>query len=562
MKKYITLLLLMFFCRMNLYGQVEITQLDHLNDSLATSQLIRFSFDTAGYYTVIYKSGSLYFTQSPKGRSEYTDYEEIRTKNDIIDVLADSTGKYFFPRNWVSHYGPSNGEVTMTPNKTSSRFATSIVDEGTINLFVCDSLVGEVTGLKSDYNFKYDNWCAISDTGVVIYYTYSKRKYRLFINHKVIDSSERAFKNMAVNDKSQYSYIKFEKKAVYLKTSDTTLGPFDTTAYDRIIYYCGIQNDGNYYYEMPGKIRNAWVINNKILFGQLDYLKFTGNGHYMYFYKEDTSVNSFQRFDMKNFDRALMGQKLPGNNEIKLINQSYRLNVDGKLLQLPYNKIEAPIIDSMGNYAYCGIRDFMMYRVVNGTEFSKPLSLYGVRPKTLYMGIKGDTYHIFTTDDSSYLYHNDRLLYSSSQANECIASLKRKLQRNPKGLRLQTGQIEYQGDMFKNYDCIKFSSWFTIESGGEYNIDPITGIEIHRKQMKAANQILKSGETNGHSYYIITGKDGCYNVFVDLRKVAVLKNDEIDGIDTVVSDQVYLDDNQFIFYSRQKGKICRYKIKL
>ncbi len=203
----------------------------------------------------------------------------------------------------------------------------------------------------------------------------------------------------------------------------------------------------------------------------------------------------------------------------------------------------------------------MMYRVVNGTELPKPLTRYGVRPKAVYMSIKGDTYHIFTKDDSSYLYHNNRLLYTALKGYKCIAFLKRKLRVNPKGLKLYPGQIEYNGKMFRDNDDIKFSSWFAPGSVSEYDIDPITGMEISREQTKSG-EILKSGEMNGHSYYIIAGKDGGYNIFVDFHKAAVLKNNEIDGIDAVVSDQVYLDEKQLIFYSRRKGKICRYKIKL
>jgi len=563
MKQYITLLLLTFFCRLYGYGQVEITHVGYLdNNSLVTSQLIHFSFDTTGYFKAIYKTDSFYFTQSPKGRRTYIGYDETRTKNDIVYVLTDSTGQYYMPRNWVSSYGPLDGQVWLTSNKRSSRFAISVAYTDLIRLYVHDSLVGQVKGNKFTYDFGYDNWCALSDTGVTIYYTYSKKKYRLFIDYKLIDSSERAFKNMAVNDKGQYSYIKYEKKAVYLKTSDTTLGPFDTAAYDRIIYYCGVQNDGSYYYEMPSEVRKVWVINNQIVYGQLDYLKFTGNGHYLYFYKEDTGVQSRQRLDMKNFDLYIWGQKPSDNNEIKLINHPYKMNLDGKTIQLPYNKIEAPVLDSMGNYAFCGIRDFMMYRVVNDTELPKPLSLYGVRPKTMYMGVKGDTYHMFTTFDSSYLYHNNKLLYTTSHRNECITFLKRKLQLNPKGLKLYTGQIEYRGEMFRDNDDVKFSSWFATGSESEYYIDPITGMDIRRVQITTDNQILKSGEMNGRSYYIITGKDGCYRIFVDLYLAAVLKKDEIDGMDAVVSDQVYLDEKQLIFYGRRKGKICRYKVTL
>ena len=563
MKQYITLLLITFFCRLYVYGQVEITHVGYLdNDSLVTSQLLHFSFDTTGYYKAIYKSDSFYFTQSPKGRSIYTDYDEIRTKNDIVYVLSDSTGQYYMPRNWASAYGPLHGQVTLTPNKQSSMFAISVAYTDLIRLFVHDSLVGQVKGKKLAYDFEYDNWCALSDTGVTIYYTYSKKKYRLFIDHKLIDSSEKAFKSMAVNDKGQYSYIKYDKKAVYLKTSDTTLGPFDTTAYDRISYYCGVQNDGSYYYELPGEVRNVWVINSRILYGQLDYLKFTGNGHYMYFYKEDTGVQSRQRLDMKNFDRSIWGQRPLNNNEIKLINHSYKLNLDGKTIELPYNKIEAPVIDSTGNYAFCGIRDFMMYRVVNGTELPRPLSQHGVRPKALYMGVKGDTYHVFTTLDSSYLYHNNKLLYAAPKGYECSSFLRKKLQQKPGKLKLYSGQIEYQGEMFRDNDDVKFSSWFAMGSESEYYVDPITGMDIRQVQTTADNQILKSGEMNGRSYYIITGKDGCYRVFVDFSLAAVLKKDDIDCIDPVVSDQVYLDEKQLIFYSRRKGKICRYKVTL
>ncbi len=563
MKLYLVLVLLVC-CRCNRsWGQVEITSLSYLNENSSLKGELRyFTFDTSGYFVAVYESDSFQVIRPKEETLSFATYDEIREKDDFVQLFTNTSGQYYKLKNSTALLGPYKGELDFILNRTSTKLAFTTKNNGLISLYLGDSLVSKVKGRKLEYNFGYGNWCALSDTGLAIYYIYADHKYRLFINHTQIDSSDRAFKNIGVNDYGDYSYIRFDKKGVYLKTRDTILGPFDSFAYDRIIYYRSIQNDGSYYYEMPGEKRDRWVINNRVINVCPDYLTLTKNGHYMYFYKDDIVSGARQPLDMKNFDLAIMGVPIRGKNEIAIVNNLYKLNIDGKICQLPYNKIEEPVLDTMGNYAFCGVREFYMYRIVNGMERPKPLSKYGIRPRIVKMDAHGSTYHVFNTDDSAYLYHDKILVHAASDEEGCVSFLKQKFQCHPEAIMLSAQGVEYRGGIFNEGNIRKTESWFETEHDYGYFTESEADKASRLTQQQHRRRIVKCGVLNNHTYYIMARKGGGYAIYVDFSLIAVLKGDEIDGIDGVVSNQVYLDSKHLIFYSKRQGRICRYKITL
>ena len=75
-----------------------------------------------------------------------------------------------------------------------------------------------------------------------------------------------------------------------------------------------------------------------------------------------------------------------------------------------FNDIYCPTMDTNGHYAYFGLKDYYLYKVVDGRMVKEPLSKYGVRAMPWHITPQGSTLHYFKTDDSVYVYKDDTLI--------------------------------------------------------------------------------------------------------------------------------------------------------
>jgi hypothetical protein len=227
-----------------------------------------------------------------------------------------------------------------------------------------------------------NQWMDLSNKGDFICDLENGLIHRLYINSRLIDSSSEKFEQFRINTAGHYIYAQGQSKVnadssadymYYIHTRDTVVGPV------RTVWYCGLNENGGYYYHGDDNGPSYIIVNNRLYKGleSVSNINVLDRDHYLFTYTE---------------------------------NGKTMINVNGKSYLYSYDEIFYPSLDNKGNFAFYGQRGYYLYKFVNGTEVPLPLSKYGVRATPLYINPKGISIHYFRTDDSIYLYRDDELL--------------------------------------------------------------------------------------------------------------------------------------------------------
>ena len=166
----------------------------------------------------------------------------------------------------------------------------------------------------------------------------------------------------------------------FIHSMDTVIG------YVRTVWDYELKENGAYYYSGDDNEPYYITINDKL-------------------HKEIKSVSNIILIDKKTYLYSF-GEN--GKNKI---------NVNGKIYTYEFDEILYPSLDKNGNFAFYGIKDYFIFKFVNGEKIKEPLSKYGVRATPLYISPDGGSLHYFKTNDSIYLYQDDKLIFNPISKN-------------------------------------------------------------------------------------------------------------------------------------------------
>lgn len=317
--------------------------------------------------------------------------------------INDTVGWYY--RSDVSKlYGPVQGEDLINfehPLSDNEQFfAVPVLNKDSIRIYVNGTqivVVDTFTTERWNIEFKtasqlkskstsissgYDRWMALSNNGNAIYSVENQGVHWLSTNGQLKDTCGYEFKNLMINNRGDYIYGSYK----LFPSGDSLRSSYAIIKPDTIIKTGGYFNSqylgalGEYYLTGRSNKETMILINDRLIkdIEHIDNLRFAGKNNFLFTHTKDST--------------------------------SY-INVNGKSYETgKYKQVYYPAIDGEGNYAYYGLRNYYLYKVVNGREVTPPVSAYGVRGHPLYISPEGVSTHLFITDDSTYLYKGDKQL--------------------------------------------------------------------------------------------------------------------------------------------------------
>lgn len=530
MKRTIILLIGLLYCLTNFCQTItERLILTDTKDSLFINA-DKHAFDTAGNYCFkIKQKGSEFFVTRKEKiggfkfiGSTYGNGGDISYTNS----WSDPKDKPWYYKNSraTKVLGPVIGKLEkyMTSGtKANIAIATSYAD--TIYYYVNGQLVSKnLRSTLDKLDIDHYDWCAFSENGNSIYYIKRDSLYRLFVNGNLIDSSIENFNELHINNTGDYIYAEGRRPAIktdgydymfFIHAKDTIIGPVRTVWKNELTennawYFSGDDN-GPYYI----------IINNALQKGirEVSDVILADRENYFYKFNKDGSTN---------------------------------INVNGKAWSYPLTEIIDPNINREGDFAFYGLKDYYLYKFVNGRQIEKPITKYDVRPVPLYISPKGESVHAFVTDDSVYLYRDDSLLFkpidrkSTFKVRPCktiFSSLFTEI------------KAAHGNDLFyMEYGNAGF--WVFNGTFSKPMMPAQKGSYAENKQ----NGEIVAGEFNDAGFFSIqkTGKSTWQiNVNNSVYK-------ELKGVNVIFDDNWFFNNNELIFYGVRGLSIYQFKLSL
>jgi hypothetical protein len=443
-------------------------------------------------------------------------------------AYSDPKSKPWYYRNAKSTkvFGPVIGKLEkyMTTD-TYENIAIAVSYLDTIYYYVNGKLISK--NLRHELNsFDIDHyvWCAFSENGNAIYYCKKESLYHLFVNGKLIDKSSNSFNELHINNKGNYIYAEGRRPAkkidgydymFFIHTKDSTIGPV------RTVWDNDLTSTNAYYYSGDDNGPKYIAINNKL-------------------YKGLETVSNVTLIDEQN---SLFSYKKKGD-------KSKFINVNGKDYTHPFDDIFYPQIDNKGNFSFYGLQDYYFYKYVNGVKDEKPITNYGVRPTPLYISPKGESIHFFKTDDSLYLYKDDKLLFNplSKKISFKVVPQKEILPSN-----FVRGKSENGNSLF----YIEIDSVGYLVYNGEFSKPMIPAKQYSYDNTQTIGEIVM-GSFNEFGFFIIQKIEKAKYLININNKIYF----EFDSVDSIVRGSHFFDEKELIFYGAKKLSFYQFNFKL
>jgi len=421
-------------------------------------------------------------------------------------------------------YGPIAGTVQgCLSGNTRQHFANTSLRNDTA-FFYLDGRLVYSSPLETIKKFKLEDedWVDFSDNGNVIYYLEQDGRFVLYVNDQPIDTSDNHFNALAINDKGDYLYAKGHRPVepvgkynymFFIHTQDTV---FD---YVRTTWKYALAESGAYYYNGDDCGPEYLVLNGRLRKGIDDFWNIT----------MIDSKNAFYIFEQ---DKHLF------------------LNVNGKDYPADFEEIFCPTMDTNGHFAYFGMKDYYLYKVVDDVKVEEPLSKYGVRAIPIHITPQGSSLYYFKTDDSIYVYKDNVLVLNPIQRTEPFTikpwddvlpnKYYYKIPENGHSLVClnygEHGYFVYDGQLSEPLKPLaEYFSWGDSESGS-----------------------VVEGVYNEHGYFAVlkTGEND-FQVVVNGRICS-----EIQDVDKIIRHNGFFDGRQVTFYGMKNKAIYQFVVTL
>jgi hypothetical protein len=446
-------------------------------------------------------------------------------KSVLADAFfADSLGRrmYYKNKSGTRIYGPRPGRVRNVLEYGKDNVAMELCIGSKSFLYINDSMVNEADSL-------HQLWlCSFSDIGHVLYTVYKRGMFRLYLDHKEIDSAEEIFSEIAVNNSGFYGYVKPLGGKFYVHTSAGRFGPFGS------VDYSDLWNNGAYFYRGCADSQCFVLVNGK-QYERIPEAHSIEDG--VYRSEEQVSVQPY----------APDGYVFTYNRQDE---EGIFTNVNGKITKHNYSSTGFLFTDKQGNYAFYGYRRDTMgvervYRNINGKETKLPsFRRARYRPYALQVSPDGSSTFYYATADSIYLFRNDTFLCPPAHKSKFggwDASILP--QAHPEGLEYFQG-ISINGVSYIIYNNTISKPLPLINPKYDIYEEPQPGSIV-------------AGDMNKNGFYIIeqTGK-GKYQLVINNT---VYK--ELTGIDHIAGTQGYFDAHKLIFYGTKVNSYYQFTVR-
>lgn len=531
-----------FFCANTVFGQ---TLKEHLviNDTKDSTYLKAESmnFDINGDYLFEVKENDNYFFINKSSKTQPLKFNwgssvtQLTSKgNENQNFYQCSSTKIFGPiiGTDIAHFRhpeSENSKHVAIPCLMKDSIAIYIDGELKIKidtrsrkeLSINSKKASSLEAKKS--SFESADWMSFSNNGNYIFSVENNLLNRLYVNGTQIDSSESEFYQLRINNNGDYTYGKGRNPLpgennkysfmFFIHTKDTVLG------YVRTVWNCDLKENGGYYYSGDDNGTDYIAINNTL-------------------HQNLKSISNITIIDKTNY---LFTYK---ENEVD------KINVNGKTFNFSFQEVYYPSLDSKGNFAFYGLKDFFLYKYVNGKQESNPITKYDVRAMPLYINPTGVSLHYFKTDDSTYLYQDDKLLFPAfSNSKNFIVQ--------PYSEILPHGFVRGEANNGNNllYIEIDTTSYFVFNGALSKPMKPAKKISYMRE--KKLGEIV-AGKFDDNGFFAIQ-KTGENKFLININN-KIYK--EIDGVQEILKQSCYFDGKELVFFGIKGLSFYQYTLTL
>ena len=505
-------------------------------DSLL-QKAFRTTFDTNGqyYFETLVNPKSSRFTLTTNAKTYNAVYWDktmaIAPYKALVAnaFFSDSSRKKLYYKNKLGTrvYGPRAGRIREVLEYGKENIAIELCIGAKSYLYINDSLVSVADSLHQVWS------CAFSDNNNMLYSVLTNGSYRLYLNHRLIDSSKEPFSNIAINNYKYYTYVKPGQGKLFAHVPGKTFGPFG------IVEHTDIWNNNAYYFTGCADSQCYVLVNGK-LFDKIP------EAHTI---SEDPATGT----DLYRSDEQITVEPFGPDNFLFTYNQDNDngtlLNINGKVTHHNYNMASVVSWSKNEGYAFYGYRNDTngierIYKNLNGVEKRLPYFRKArYRPHCLYIAASGASLYYYETKDSIYTFRNDTLLGQPTSRQKFVLWDATALpQTHPEGLEY------FQGI---NMDSVSYIMYNNTLSRPLPYINP----KYDRIDEPAKGNIV-AGDMNGNGFFMIQFlAKGRYMLNIN----NTLYN-ELDGINYIFPEQSYLDSHVLIFYGIKDGAFYQFKV--
>lgn len=433
---------------------------------------------------------------------------------------SDPKDKPFYYKNakGTKVYGTAVGKIeNYQTSNTKENIAITTLLNDSVYYYVNGKLICKNHKEESSYNVGVFSF---SENGNVIYSLKHNGLFNLYVNERFIESSEFAYTQLAINDSGDFIFARGKRPEqpigkydymFFIHSMDTVLG------YVRTVWNYELKGNGAYYYSGDDNGPYYIAINDKL-------------------HKNIESVSNIILIDKKTF---LYTFEENGKNKI---------NVNGNIYVHEFDKIFFPSLDKNGNWAFYGMKDYYLYKFVNGQKNTEPLTKYGARATPLYISPNGASLHYFKTDDSIYLYQDEKLIFNpiSVNSNFSVKTYKDVLPHN-----FAPGETENGNSLF--YLEYEKQGYFVFNGIFSKPLLPVEDRSYSKENLKGA---IVAGAFDDNVFFAIQK--------IDKKKFLIILNNQVykefDDVDCIIPDSYFFDGKNLTFYGVKNQSFYQFNL--
>jgi hypothetical protein len=503
------------------------------------------NFDTNGQYLFVIKEDDKYYFLSNSRTIGPLNYRSASSASRFTSFY-DRDGMYYVGAS-PEAFGPIHGSDIASDRYSESENGQHLgvlsVLDPRIGVYIDGKLKTKVDTFTSSeirvnsvklppfeakkHSFEFADWIHFSNNGNCIFSMENDLLHRLYVNGSQIDSSPNEFYQSRINNAGDFVYaggkrplkpLKVGKREYdymfFIHSADSILGPV------RTVWQCDLKENGGYYYSGDDNGTDYIAINNTLYkdIESISNITILGRTKYMFTYKRNGA-----RF----------------------------INVNGNSYGIPFSEIHHAAADSNGNFACYGVKNYRLYKFINGVVQSNPITRYGVRAVPLYISPEGRSLHYFKTDDSTYLYEDEHLVLPAFSNSV-------------------TFSVQEQDDILPDVHNIRDKAgngnnlfYIQVDTTGYFVLNG----RLSRPMMAVAEKSYLPQANIGE---VVLGKFDD-NGFWVIQKIASdrfrinINNEvykELDGAQEVLKSNAYFDGKKMIFYAIKGMSYYQYTLRL